>query len=148
MLQVIGDAIGDLDNLAWSPDGTKLAGSFRTAPQETDRSGILVVKADGTDDKPHGEFIVDVTPRGPRLTKALRPGIPTWYSHGSAEPRRVLKTFTSLRWSPDGTTLAFSSDLDVSGAFYVYTVPAAGGRPVMLKATQSAWPNQIDWRPN
>ena len=29
-----------------------------------------------------------------------------------------MKTFTSLRWSPDGTTLAFSSDMDVSGATY------------------------------
>ena len=147
MLQAI-PFIGGLGNLVWSPDGTKLAGSFRTAPQETDHSGILVVKADGMNDESHGDFIVDVTPRGPRLAKAVRPGIPTWYSHGSAEPRRVMKTFTSLRWSPDGTTLAFSSDMDVSGAFYVYTVPAAGGRPVMLKATQSAWPNQIDWRPN
>ena len=137
--------IGGLDNLVWSPDGTALAATYRTAPQETERSGVLVVKADGTE---AGKYIVDVTPRGPRLGAASRLGIPTWYSHGSARPRRVVKSFTSLKWSPDGKTLAFSSDLDVSGAFYVYTVPAAGGPPVMLKATQSAWPNQIDWRPN
>ena len=146
MLQVIG-WIGGLDNLAWSPNGTRLAASFRTAPQETDRSGILVVKADGTDEKPGGDFIVDVTPRGPRLTRAVRQGVPTWYAHGSARPRRVLKTFTSLHWSPDGETLAFSADLDPTGAFHVYTIPAAGGSPVRLDATESAWPNQIDWEP-
>lgn len=142
MSQVIG-WIGGIDDLVWSPDGSMLAGTFRTAPQETDRSGILVVKADGTSDP---RYIVDVTPRGTRLTSAVRPGIPTWYSQGSAEPRRVVKSFSSVSWSPDGKTLAFSSDMDSSGAFYVYTVPVDGGQPTKLNSTQSPWPNEISWR--
>ena len=74
-------------------------------------------------------------------------GLNTWYSHGSAQPRRVVKTFSSLSWSPDGKTLAFSSDMDPTGAFYVYTIPAEGGSPIRLEATQSAWPNEVLWMP-
>ena len=136
-------------NLCWSPDGTRLALSWRTAPQETERSGILVIKADGTeqttDENPH--FLVDVTPQGPRLGGARRSGMPTWYAHGSAQPRRVVKTFASLAWSPDSTALAFSSDMDRSGAFYVYTISPDGGEPRRLNGTKSAWPNEITWRP-
>ena len=71
----------------------------------------------------------------------------TWYSHGSAQPRRVVKTFTSLAWSPDGRTLAFSSDMDPGGAFYVYTISPGGGQPKRLDVTKSAWPNEIMWQP-
>jgi Tol biopolymer transport system component len=70
----------------------------------------------------------------------------TWYTHGSAQPRRVVKTFTSLAWSPDGRSVAFSSDIDPSGAFYVYTIPADGGEPWRIEQTRSAWPNQFAWR--
>ena len=143
MVQVIG-WIGGLAQLAWSPDGTELAGTLRTAPQESERSGVFVVKADGTDKY---RWLVDVSPEGPRLGGARRHGLMSWYSHGSAQPRRVVRTFTSLVWSPDGKSLAFSSDMDPSGAFCVYTVFVAGGDPVKLDLTDSAWPNHIMWRP-
>ena len=143
MLKVIG-WIGTLDNLGWSPDGTLLAGTLRTAPQETDRSGVFVVRADGTE--PY-RWIVDVRPQGPRVTTAIRRGVPTWYAHGSAMPRRLLRTFTGLTWAPDGNTLAFSADLGPSGAFHVYTVPVTGGDLTTLDATTSVWPNEITWRP-
>ncbi len=55
-------------------------------------------------------------------------------------------TVTSVAFSPDGKTLAFSSDIDPTGAFYVYTIPVEGGKPFRLDATQSAWPNEIFWR--
>ena len=83
----------------------------------------------------------------PRLGGAQRHGLMTWYGHGSALPRRVVRTFTNLVWSPDGRTLAFSSDMDPSGAFCVYTVAAEGGPVRRLDVTKSAWPNQITWRP-
>ena len=143
MLRVIRWTSGP-DNLTWSPDGTQLAGTLRTAPQETERSGIFVVKADGTEDH---RLLIDVTPQGPRLGGARRRGLLTWYSHGSAQPRRVLKTFASLAWSPDGQTLAFSSDMDVTGAFHVYTIQPEGGKPTRLDGTRSAWINEIMWRP-
>ena len=71
----------------------------------------------------------------------------SWYSHGSARPRRVVKTFAFVSWSPDGEELAFSSDMADSGAFYVYTIPSEGGEPSRLDLTKSAWPQQIMWRP-
>ena len=133
--------------VAWSPDGKRLAGAWRTAPQETERSGIFVVKADGTDKGPHGKWLVDVTPQGPRLGGARRHGVMSWYSHGSARPSRVVKTFCSLAWSPDAKTLAFSSDMHESGAFYVYTIPAEGGNPTRIELARSAWRQEIMWRP-
>ena len=145
MLQVI-KWLPSAADVTWSPDGTHLAGAWRTAPQETERSGIFVIKADGTDKDPHGKWLVDVAPRGPRLGGARRHGLMSWYSHGSARPRRVVKTFTSLAWSPDATTLAFSSDMDPSGAFYVYTIPVAGGEPTRIESARSAWRQQIMWR--
>jgi len=132
-----------IDNVTWSPDGEWLAGTLRCAPQESERSGIFVMEANGTD----FHWIVDVSPQGPRLGGADRAGLITWYSHGSAQPRRVVKTFTSLAWSPDGKTLAFSSDMDPSGAFYVYTISPQGGKPERLDVTKSAWPNEIAWQP-
>jgi len=122
-----------------------LAGTLRTAPQETEPSGIFVVKSDA--DKEGYRWLVDVTPQGPRLDGATRFGTLTWYSHGSIPPRRMVKIFSSLAWSPDGKTLAFSCDMDPTGAFYVYTIPAQGGKPTRLDGTLSAWPNEIMWRP-
>ena len=58
-----------------------------------------------------------------------------------------MKTFASLGWSPDGKTLAFTSDMDPSGAFYVYTIDPDGGKPQRLDQTRSAWPNEIMWHP-
>ena len=44
---------------------------------------------------------------------------------------------------PDGKNIAFSSDMDESGAFNIYTIPAEGGEPARMELTQSAWPQQI-----
>jgi Tol biopolymer transport system component len=53
-----------------------------------------------------------------------------------------------LAWSPDSKTLAFSSDLDPSGAFYVYTLPVKeNADPTRIDSSKSAWPQQIMWRP-
>jgi len=145
MLQVIPWLPGAAD-ISWSPDGAQLAGSWRTAHQETEHSGIFVIKADGTETKPYGRWLVDVTPRGPRLGRAQRHPLLTWYSHGSAQPRRVVKSFTSVTWSPDGKMLAFCSDMDPSGAFHVYTISSDGGKPKRLNGTQSAWPQEIMWQ--
>ena len=137
--------VSGADNLCWSPDGTRLAGSFATAPQETERAGIFLLNAtNGTT-----RFIVDVEPTGPRAGRAHRWVKKTWYTHGSAQPRRVVKSFASLAWSTDNRTLAFSSDMDTDGAFHIYTidVDTDGAKPVRLDQTLSVWPQQVMWRP-
>ena len=142
MVRVNQQHIRVFDRLVWSPDGTCLAGNYR-APRESERAGIFVFRGDR---KQKRLDLVEALPQSPRLGGARRHGLMTWYTHGSALPRRVVKTFTSLAWSPDGQTLAFSSDMDPSGAFYVYTVPAEGGELRRLDVTRSAWPNEIAWR--
>ncbi len=142
LVQLIYGIVG-VANVTWSPDGKQLAGTLRTSPQESERSGIFIIKADGTENY---RWLVDVSPTGPRLGGVGRVGSTTWYSSGSAQPRRVVKTFQSLTWSPDGKSLAFTSDMDPTGAFYVYTVNPEGGAPKRLDATLSAWPNEVAWR--
>jgi Tol biopolymer transport system component len=139
--------IGCSGELIWSPDGKRLAGAFR-CPNESERSGLFVISADRSDGLRGGKNVVDVTPLGPRIGGGQRHGLLSWYSHGSAQPRRVVKSFCSVAWSADGKTLAFSSDLDPTGAFYVYTVPVDGGKPERIELTKSAWPNQIMWWPS
>lgn len=93
------------------------------------------------------EFLVSRRPTDlPRLGGARRHGLLTWYSHGSAQGRRVVKTFTDLTWSSDGSTLTFSSDMDETSVFYVYTIAAKGGDPPHLDLTRSASSQQIMWR--
>jgi Tol biopolymer transport system component len=138
--------IGCSGVLAWSPDGKQLAAAFR-CPSESERAGIFVINADRSDGIRGGRVVVEATPQGPRLGGGQRHGLLSWYSQGSAQPRRVVKSFPSLAWSPDGKSLAFSSDMAPDGGFYVYTVSPAGGPPARLELTRSAWPQQIMWRP-
>ena len=135
-----------LTDPVWSPDGKELTVARSTSPWYKEVTGIFMVSADGTGSQ---RWLVEARPQGPRMAEPV--GHPStrhgWYSHGSARPRRVTKSFYSLRWSPDGTRLAFSSDMDPTGAFYVHTVGRASGKPVRLDATKSAWPQDVMWRP-
>ena len=130
-------------NVCWSPNGRRLAGSFSTEPQETEHSGIFVIDCN---DGSH-RFLVKVVPTPSRLGGARRHGLHTWYTHGSALPTRLVRTFTNVSFSPDGETLVFSSDMDASGAFHLYTVDVDGGEPVRLDATLSAWRQEVMWKP-
>ena len=58
-----------------------------------------------------------------------------WYYNGSASRRWLPKTFDNVSWSPDGSTLAFSSDMDASGYFFFYTIGADGNNLTRLDAT-------------
>lgn len=134
--------------LAWSPDSTRLAAVSRAygGSYGTERSGVFFVKAGG----PNGAtWICEAKPIvGPRIGGAPPADMATWYAHGSARPRRVIKSFSSLAWSPNGKTLAFSSDIDPTGAYYVYTVPVKEkAEPTRIDSSKSAWPQQIMWRP-
>ena len=61
-----------------------------------------------------------------------------WYSDYATSQRWVLRSFNGITWSPDRARIAFSSDMDESGDFYVYTIPAAGGDPARHGVTRSA----------
>ena len=132
-------------DLAWSPDGRQLVVA-RSATTYENLTGIFLIDADGTGNQ---RWLVQAKPVGPRMAETVgHPSIRhSWYSHGSARLRMVAKSFCSLSWSPDGTSLAFSSDMDPTGAFYVYTIRRDGGAPVRLDATRSAWPQRVMWQP-
>ncbi len=139
-----------LGSLCWSPDGQRIAGEFR-GPQETEYAGIFVTDAH----TPRGHLargddehkLVDVPALRPYSSRSREYPSPTWYSLGGSSPRWVVKTLGSVCWSPDGTRLAFSSDMGEDGYFYIYTIPATGGEPTRLDNTRSAWLQQVTWCP-
>ena len=135
--------------LRWSPDGQRLAGVFR-GPPERDGAGVFVIDPDTSP----GELSYGSDERVLARAEPIRPyssGVrgrspePTWYSAGGASPRWVVKTFGGLCWSPDGSRLAFSSDMADDGYFHVYVVARDGEKPVRLEDTASAWPQQVSW---
>ncbi len=148
----------------WAPDGTQLAVSgWEHAQSPTpELTWIYLAHADFKPEDPRYprtsrcgdvpllEILSSPGPRQVFANELPAQGdvfdLRTWYSHGSALPRRVLKRVHCLAWSPDGKALAFSSDMDPSGAYHVYVVSRDGGAPVKLAGTASAWPQQISWR--
>ena len=141
-------SLQSIEGFCWSPDGTKLAGVSRVhgGSYGTERSGIFFVNLDG----PYWPtWICEAEPPlGPKIGGAPAPDMFTWYAHGSARPRRVIKSFHSLAWSPDSKTLAFSSDMDPTGAFYVYTVLVQkNAKPERIDSSKSAWPQRVMWKP-
>lgn len=135
----------------WSPDGARLAGVYR-GPLGSDNAGVFVIDAAASMDQlPAGDDerkLGDVRSVRP-YSSSSRTGRPTpsWYSKGGASPRWVVKTFASVRWSPDGSRLAFSSDMSEDGYFYIYIVPVADRNLYKVEATRSAWPQQLSWCP-
>ena len=141
-------SLQSITDFCWSPDGAQLAGVSRVhgGSYGTERSGIFFVNLAGPY---YPTWVYEAEPPvGPRIGGAPAPDLVTWYAHGSARPRRVIKSFGALAWSPDSKTLAFSSDMDPTGAFYVYTVPVEQkAEPARINSSKSAWSQQIMWRP-
>ena len=127
-----------LESPRWSPDGKRIAAIFYNN-QERDNAGIALfdLAATDTEDVIAAGVITAVgetmTVRATSLVdvNGIRPhpgggrkGFPSWYAFGSQAPGWIVKTFSGLSWSPDGTRLAFSSDMGQGGEFKIYTVPA------------------------
>jgi len=129
-----------LDALCWSPDSQRIAGVYHGPTHGGALTGLFTINADGTDERK----LVQVSAIQPYSREGVEP---TWYSMGSASPRWVVKTMGGVCWSPDGTRLAFSSDMSDDGSFYVYTISAEGGEPTRLEETASAWLQQLSWCP-
>jgi Tol biopolymer transport system component len=139
----------DLDDLHWSPDGTQIAGTFVSGPfQEKDpTTGLFTIDADGKNFKALIRASALKTRPGGG-TEESETSRPSWYSSGAASQPWTLKTFSSLCWSPDGKQFAFSSDMDGDGYFRIYTINRDGTHMAVVKGSQSAWPQKVQWKPH
>ena len=119
-------------SICWSPDGKQIAGGFE---ELGGKAGIFTIASDGTKMR---ELVameaIKPYPGGEARGHVLKGG---WYFNGSASRRWLLYTFKDVSWSPDGNRIAFSSDMDSSGYFFMYTVPKDGGGATRLNATFS-----------
>jgi hypothetical protein len=131
-----------IESTTWSPDGAFIAGIFRGPQPKEDKTGIFVVPPGGGEH----QILLHVGSIRPHPGGGLR-AIPTRYASGSVSRRWLPKTIAGLCWSPNGSHLAFSSDMGEDGAFYIYTLPREGGPPLTIGATRSVWPQQLMWRP-
>ena len=140
-------------SLRWSPDSSRLASVYRKNTWGKPYvSGIFVADPKayvhvGRDDEGTNKLkVVYGAATAPYHAGRRNPTfIPSWYARGGASPRWVVKKFSGLCWSPDGKSLAFSSDIADDGYFHIHTVPAEGGPTQMLEDTASAWPQTVDW---
>ena len=119
----------DVNSLCWSPDGEQIAGAFKKGEQ----SGVFTVRADGTELQ---ELVVaDALKPYPGGEESGHRQVGGWYFTGSASRRWLPKTFRDVRWSPDGTRIAFYTDIDPSGYFFIHTVASDGGALTRLDDT-------------
>jgi len=154
--------MGLVRDASWSPDGTKVAYSYRSATPGS-RSHIVVVRADGRQETATGltsETVDDHNPawspdgtkiafvRGPVSGTVDDGDLYVMNADGSNQTRLVDGTSTpttsslvnSVAWSPDGTTLVFSQDVAI-GEDELFTMPAAGG--VATRLTMSAGRDEL-----
>jgi Divergent InlB B-repeat domain/WD40-like Beta Propeller Repeat len=154
--------IGTVHDVAWAPDGTKLAYSYLSTTPGANYH-IAVVRADGrqqiitgltsasVDDhnpawSPDGTKIAFV--RGPVSGTVNDGDLYVMNADGSNQTLLVDGTSTpttsslvnSVAWSPDGTKLVFSQDVAI-GEDELFTIPAAGGTKTHL--TMSAGRDEL-----
>ena len=118
-------------SLCWSPDGERIAGAF----EKGEKSGVFTVRADGTDLR--DLVVADALKPYPGGEVNGHRQVGGWYYTGSASRRWLLKTFKDVQWSPDGKRIAFYTDIDPSGYFFIHTVSSDGGELTRLDDTLS-----------
>jgi TolB protein len=150
----------------WSPDGKQIAFTRVSFPNGLPRASVYVMSSDGTgvkevipdaaepDWSPDGEHIAFSSGRdknGQTCFEACQPSDEIYVADtNGANPHRLTNEKAqdaSPTWSPDGTQIAFVSDLsnrdDHSNEIYV--VDAAGGEPKPI-TKNSVWDLEPDWK--
>jgi Tol biopolymer transport system component len=125
----------------WSPDGSRLA--FWRA------NGIFSIRSDGTDEHQiasgvgHDDAEPDWSPDGTRIafSKSMATGHLVCVIRTDGTGFRSLARGDSPAWSPSGRRIAFARDGEI------YTVAAAGGRPVRVTSRRMYTAGRPAWRP-
>jgi TolB protein len=150
----------------WSPDGKQIAFTRVSFPNGVPKASVYVMNSDGTgaqealpdaaepDWAPDGEHIAFSSGRdrnGQTCFEECQPSDEIYVADpDGANPRRLTNEKAqdgSPSWSPDGTQIAFVSDLanrdDHSNDIYV--VDAAGGKPKPI-TNSGVWDLEPDWK--
>ncbi len=149
----------------WSPDGTQIAFTRVSFPNGIAKASVYVMNSDGKAAKevipgaaepdwaPDGKHIAFSSGRdknGQTCFEECQPSDEIYIADADgANPRRLTNEKaqdSSPSWSPDGTQIAFVSDLAKRGdSNDIYVVDAAGGAPKPI-TKNGVWDLEPDWR--
>ncbi len=134
---VTSSATNEYGQLAWSPDGTKIAfhskasGNFNIYVMDSNGTNITALTSDAGSDKcpawsPDGSKIAFQTNRDGKYQ------IYVMASNGSAQTRLTNSGSVDENpsWSPDGTKIAFDSDYP--GNYDIYTINSDGSERTQI----------------
>jgi Tol biopolymer transport system component len=156
----LSDALGYVETMAWSPDGTRLVVDSFVG----DRDRITVLETDGSDQRvlvdqgaPQGPGAPAWSPDGTRIAYVSTPGsvgpnggrfsfevwvigadgsTPTRLFHGKC----CIGDWDGPVWSPDGGRIAFFDDIDVDyGTWLVVNADGTGGPTEIDELEVKSW---------
>jgi Tol biopolymer transport system component len=156
----VADGVGEVENIAWSPDGTRLA--YDTFLD--DRNQIVVVGVDGSNptvlvdqDSPEGPGAPAWSPDGTRIAYVTTPqkegaagahfSFEVWViGADGSNPARIfhgqccIGDWRGPRWSPDGSQIAFFDDVDTAyGTWLVVNADGSGEVSTIPEAEALTW---------
>jgi hypothetical protein len=147
------DWCGEVESIAWSPDGKRLALSVTSFARVNPYNGLHVIEVESGVDRlvrrggaetEYGWFDLAWSPDGSQLAYVTRGRI--YLMNADGTDRRLLPTRTwgrdaSPTWSPNGRLIAFANKPDPSSAWAVRAVDVHGshGRLLVEGGWGPAW---------